>query len=255
MPLEIVTVPCLSDNYAYLIRCEDTDQVAVVDVPDAGPIQAALSDRGWTLDHILITHHHWDHIDGLAALRDATGASVHGGAADAHRLPPLDTELSEGDSFRLGNETCRVIDVSGHTVGHIAYIFDDALAAFTADSLMTWGCGRVFEGTKPQMWQSLCKFKDLPRAMMLYTGHEYTAANGAFALTIEPDNESYHQRMAEVQALRADGKPTVPSNLGVELATNPFLRADHPKLQAAIGMEGADPADVFAEVRTRKDNF
>lgn len=255
MPLEIVTVPCLSDNYAYLLRCPDTEQTAVVDVPDAGPILAALSDRGWSLDHILITHHHYDHIDGVAELVSATGASVSGAKADAHRLPPLDTELVEGDSFRIGNETCRVIDVSGHTVGHIAYIFDDALAAFTADSLMTWGCGRVFEGTKPQMWDSLQKFKSLPRAMMLYTGHEYTESNGRFALTIEPDNESYHQRMAEVTALRAEGKPTVPSNLGVEMATNPFLRADHPKLQAALGMDGADPAEVFAEVRTRKDNF
>lgn len=255
MPLEIVTVPCLSDNYAYLIRCEQTDQVAVVDAPEAAPILSALADRGWSLDHILITHHHGDHIDGVAELVDRTGASVSGAAADAHRLPPLDTELAEGDRFQLGRESCRVLDVSGHTVGHIAYVFDDALAAFTADSLMTWGCGRVFEGTKPQMWESLQKFKSLPRAMMLYTGHEYTEANGRFALSIEPDNESYHQRMAEVTALRAEGKPTVPSNLGVELATNPFLRADHEKLQKAIGMEGADPAEVFAELRSRKDSF
>lgn len=255
MPLEIVTVPCLSDNYAYLIRCEETDLVAVVDVPEAGPILQALDARGWSLDHILITHHHYDHIDGVDAVQRQTGASVSGARADAHRLPPLDTALGDGDTFQFGSETCRVIDVSGHTVGHIAYVFDDALAAFTADSLMTWGCGRVFEGTKPQMWDSLQKFRDLPRAMMLYTGHEYTEANGRFALSIEPENESYLQRMEEVKALRAEGRPTVPSNLGVELATNPFLRADHPKLQAAIGMEGADAADVFAEVRTRKDNF
>jgi hydroxyacylglutathione hydrolase len=255
MPLEIITVPCLSDNYAYIIRDTETDQVAVVDVPDAKPILKVLNEKGWSLDHILITHHHDDHIMGVEELRAATGASVAGGAPDAYRLPPLDTLLADGDTFQLGNESCRVIDVSGHTLGHIAFIFDQALAAFTADSLMAWGCGRVIEGTMEMQWHTLHKFHTLPRAMMIYSGHEYTAGNSKFALTIEPDNESYIARAAEVEAARAKGHPTVPSNLGLELATNPFLRANHPKLKAAIGMENASDADVFAAVRTRKDKF
>ena len=255
MPLEIVTVPCLSDNYAYLIHETDSGQVALVDVPEAKPILAALADRGWSLDHILITHHHDDHIMGVEEVRAATGASVHGGAPDAYRLPQLDTQLSDGDTFQLGSETCRVIDVAGHTLGHIAFIFDDALAAFTADSLMAWGCGRVFEGTMEMQWNTMQKFHALPRAMMIYSGHEYTTGNAKFALTIEPDNDSYHQRAAEVEAARAKGEPTVPSNLGLEMATNPFLRANHDKVKAALGMEGSTDAEVFAEIRTRKDNF
>ena len=148
-----------------------------------------------------------------------------------------------------------MIDVSGHTLGHIAFIFDEALAAFTADSLMAWGCGRVFEGTMDMQWATMQKLQDLPRAMTIYSGHEYTTSNGKFAMTIEPDNESYQKRMVETDAARAKGEPTVPSNLGLELATNPFLRASHPKLKAAIGMEDATDAEVFAEIRTRKDNF
>ncbi len=255
MPLKVITVPCLSDNYAFILHETESGQTAVVDVPEAKPILAALKDLDWSLDHVLITHHHDDHIMGLEEVRAATGASVHGGAPDAYRLPPLDTQLSDGDTFQLGAESCRVIDVSGHTLGHIAFIFDEALAAFTADSLMAWGCGRVFEGTMDMQWATMQKLQDLPRAMTIYSGHEYTTSNGKFAMTIEPDNESYQKRMVETDAARSKGEPTVPSNLGLELATNPFLRASHPKLKAAIGMEDATDAEVFAEIRTRKDNF
>lgn len=255
MPLEVVTIPCLSDNYAFVLHETESGQTAVVDVPEAKPILDVLSDRGWSLDHILITHHHDDHIMGVAEVRSETGASVHGGAPDAYRLPPLDTQLSDGDTFQLGSEACRVIDVSGHTLGHIAFIFDEALAAFTADSLMAWGCGRVFEGTMDMQWATMQKFHDLPRAMTIYSGHEYTTSNGKFALTIEPDNQSYHDRMAATEAARAKGEPTVPSNLGLELATNPFLRANHPKVKEALGMLDATDAEVFAEIRTRKDSF
>lgn len=255
MPLEIVTIPCLSDNYAFLMRCTETDQVAVVDVPEAAPIEAVLREKGWSLDHILLTHHHYDHVDGVPDLVKATGASVAGAVRDKDRLPPLDTALDDEETFKFGNETCRVIDVSGHTINHIAFLFEDAKAAFTGDSLMTWGCGRVFEGTHAQMWNSVQKFKDLSPDTTLYTGHEYTASNAKFAQTIEPDNGDYSSRAAEVAQLRAQDIPTVPSNLGIELVTNPFLRADNADLQYAIGMKDADPSDVFSEVRTRKDNF
>lgn len=255
MPLEIITIPCLQDNYAFLAHDTETGATAAIDVPEAGPIAAALSQRGWTLSHVLLTHHHWDHVEGLAALLADHPAQVIGAAADAHRLPPLDLSLSEGDSFQIGNETGHVIDVSGHTVGHIAFHFPGSDAVFTADSLMALGCGRVFEGTGPQMWASLSKLAALPDTTIVYSGHEYTATNAAFAMTIEPDNPALISRIEQVTAARAAQTPTVPSALALELATNPFLRAGHRSVQAHVGMEGADPAAVFTEIRARKDRF
>lgn len=255
MPLEIITIPCLQDNYAFLAHDGETGATAVVDVPEAAPIAKLLSQRGWTLSHVLLTHHHWDHVEGLTALLADHPAQVIGAAADAHRLPPLDQQVGEGDSFQIGNETGHVIDVSGHTVGHIAFHFPDSLAVFTADSLMALGCGRVFEGTGPQMWASLSKLAALPESTIVYSGHEYTATNAAFALTIEPDNPALISRAEQVTAARAAQTPTVPSALALELATNPFLRAGDPSVQANLGMEGADPALVFTEIRARKDRF
>ncbi|MEO1000319.1 MAG: hydroxyacylglutathione hydrolase, partial [Pseudomonadota bacterium] len=185
MPLEIVTVPCLSDNYAFLLRDAASGAVALVDAPEAAPIQAALDARGWTLTHILVTHHHDDHIFGLAELRDRHGAKVVGAKADAHRLPPLDQAVSEGDVIEIGESRGEVIDVSGHTVGHIAIHFADAKAVFTADSLMAAGCGRVFEGTKPQMWESLSKLAALPAETVVYSGHEYTTVSAGSAASFE----------------------------------------------------------------------
>ena len=255
MPLEIVTVPCLSDNYAYLAHDPATGETAVVDVPEAAPIRAALAERGWQLGTILITHHHADHVDGVEDLRRETGARVVGARADAHRLPPLDTAVAEGDSVAVGAETGEVIDVSGHTVGHIAFHFPASHAVFTADSLMALGCGRVFEGTAPMMWESLSKLAALPGDTLVYSGHEYTAKNAEFARTIEPDNAQLKSRCEAVEAARADGRPTVPSKLSEERATNPFLRAALPEVKTAIGMTDAADAEVFAEIRKRKDRF
>lgn len=255
MTLQILTIPCLSDNYAYLAHDPATGQTAAVDVPEAGPILQALEKKGWTLSQILITHHHYDHVDGLTDLLAAAPAQVIGAAADAHRLPPLDVALSEGDTVTIGDQTGDVLDVSGHTVGHIAFHFPDSAAVFTADSLMALGCGRVFEGTMPQMWQSLQKLAALPPETTVYSGHEYTQSNAKFALTVDPANSALISRAAAVDAARAKGQPTIPSTLAEELATNPFLRATDPGIQAHLGMTGADPADVFAEIRTRKDCF
>jgi len=255
MPLEIVTVPCLSDNYAYLAHDPATGETAVVDVPEAAPIRAALAERDWQLGTILITHHHADHVDGVEDLRRETGARVVGARADAHRLPPLDTAVAEGDSVAVGAETGEVIDVSGHTVGHIAFHFPASHAVFTADSLMALGCGRVFEGTAPMMWESLSKLAALPGDTLVYSGHEYTAKNAEFARTIEPDNAQLKSRCEAVEAARADGRPTVPSKLSEERATNPFLRAALPEVKTAIGMTDAADAEVFAEIRKRKDRF
>ena len=255
MPLDLVTVPCLSDNYAYLIHEAATGATACIDVPEAAPILAALDERDWKLSHILITHHHHDHVGGVAALAGATGARVIGAAADAHRLPPLDEAVAEGDTVRVGMAEGRVIDVSGHTMGHIAFHFPDSALVFTADSLMALGCGRLFEGDAETMWASLSKLAALPPETLVCSGHEYTAANARFALTIEPGNAALVARAAEIEAVRAAGRPTVPSRLADELATNPFLRADAPEVRAAVGLPDGPDVAVFAEVRARKDRF
>jgi hydroxyacylglutathione hydrolase len=255
MAIEIVTVPCLADNYAYLLRDAATGTVALVDAPDAGAVRAALAARGWGLDMILITHHHADHIQGVEALRAAFGASVWGAEADAHRLPPLDHAVAEGARVPVGAAEAEVLAVPGHTLGHIAYHVPAVPAVFSADSLMACGCGRVFEGTHLMMWQSLSKFLALPPETLVCSGHEYTAANIRFALTIEPGNAALRAREASVADRRARGEPTVPSTLAEELATNPFLRARLPEVKAAVGLAGADDAGVFAEIRRRKDAF
>jgi len=255
MPLEIVTIPCLKDNYAFLAHDKATGQTAVVDVPEAAPIIAALKQRGWTLTHVLLTHHHWDHVDGLAALLADHPATVIGAAADAHRLPPLDIAVSEGDRVTIGSDTGTVIDVSGHTLGHVAFHFPDSAVVFTADSLMAMGCGRLFEGTPAQMYASLAKLAALPPETLVCSGHEYTASNAKFALTIEPGNTALISRIEKIETARAQGRPTVPSLLSTERATNPFLRSDSPEIQANIGLSGADPVAVFTEVRRRKDSF
>jgi len=253
--LEIVTVPCLEDNYAFLIGNLETHQAAVVDVPEAQPIVEELRKRGWTLTTVLLTHHHWDHVDGLADLPNLSDLMVIGASADAHRLPDLTFAATEGQSVSVLGHSVEIFDVSGHTVGHIAFHLPAADAVFTADSLMAMGCGRLFEGTPPQMWDSLKKLRDLPDDTIVYSGHEYTATNIAFAQSLGEENSALTARAAAVQADRKEGRPTVPSSLALEKTTNPFLRADDANLQKAIGMIGEDPAKVFTEIRTRRNNF
>ncbi|RUS59833.1 hydroxyacylglutathione hydrolase [Pseudorhodobacter sp. E13] len=257
MALEILTIPCLSDNYAFLLHDAASGQTALVDVPEAGPILAALSARGWVLTDILLTHHHWDHVDGLPDLLEALPAKprIWGAAEDAHRLPPLDHPLKDGDSVTICGEAVHVFDVSGHTLGHIAFHIPGAQALFSGDSLMVMGCGRLFEGTPAQMWASLSKCAALPDDTKLYSGHEYTASNLAFALSLEPENPQLILLSGRVADLRATGKPTVPSDLAQERKTNPFLRAGNPDVKAAIGMPNAPDVDVFTEIRARKDKF
>ena len=255
MPVEIVTVACRSDNYAYLIRDEGSGQVALVDAPAVDPIVEALDARGWGLDQIWITHHHGDHTEGVPELVAKYGSKTVGHAKDRARLPALDKEVSEGETVTLGDSTARVIDVSGHTIGHIAFIMDADKAAFTADSLMALGCGRVFEGTHHMMWESLSKFLPLPDDMMVYSGHNYGQANGRFALSIEPDNAALRDRIERIKAADDAGDFIVPVSMAEEKATNPFLRAVEPAVKASVGLEGADDASTFAEVRRRKDSF
>ena len=239
MPYEILTIPCLADNYAFLLHDLDTGTTALVDAPEAAPVLAALAKKGWTLDMVLLTHHHWDHVDGLPDLLAETSPIVVGAAADAHRLPKLDIALDEGDTVEVGNLKGRIIDVSGHTIHHIAYAFEGAV--FTGDSLFAMGCGRVFEGDMKMMHSSLQKLANLPPDTMVYSGHEYTLGNAKFALAIEPDNQAIQARAKDIKRLRAANIPTVPSLLSLEQATNPFLRAQS--------------AEDFARIRTAKDTF
>lgn len=257
MALEILTIPCLSDNYAYLVHNAATGETALVDVPDAPPLLAALSARNWRLTDVLLTHHHWDHIDGLPDLLAGLPAPprIWGAAADAHRLPALDHALADGDTVTICGEAVRIFDVSGHTLGHIAFHFPASKALFSGDSLMVMGCGRLFEGTPAQMWASLQKLETLPGETLLYSGHEYTASNIRFALSLEPANSQLILLSQRVADLRAAGAPTVPTNLAQERTTNPFLRAPNPDMKAAISMSNASDVDVFTEIRARKDKF
>jgi len=239
MNYEILTIPCLADNYAFLLHCNATGTTALIDAPEAAPVLAALKAKGWALDMVLLTHHHWDHIDGLPDLLAETSPLIVGAAKDADRLPKLDIALNEGDSLEVGSLKGRIIDVSGHTINHIAYAFPGAV--FTGDSLFALGCGRVFGGTMDMRRESLQKLAVLPPDTMVYSGHEYTLGNAKFSLTIEPDNAALQVRVKDVERMRAAGIPTVPSLLSLELATNPFLRAN-------------DAAE-FAKIRTAKDNF
>ena len=253
--LQIETIPCLSDNYAFLAHDPKSGATALVDAPEAGPVLERLEQKGWALTHVLITHHHYDHVDGLADILAKHPAQVVGNNADADRLPKLDIALSDGDSLSIGEVEGTMFDVSGHTIGHVAFHFPTAKAVFTADSLMALGCGRVFEGTKPQMYASLQRFVQMPPETLVCSGHEYTEANAKFAITIDPQNSALISRISDIRAKRAAGEATVPSSLADELQTNPFLRAGDAGIREHLGLQGASDEDVFTEIRTRKDNF
>ncbi len=257
MALEILIVPCLKDNYAYLIHNAASGETALVDAPEAAPVLAALNARNWQLSDVLLTHHHWDHIDGLPDLLAGLPVKprVWGAASDAHRLPPLDRALHDGETVTICGEAVQIFDLSGHTIGHIGFHFTATQALFSGDSLMVMGCGRLFEGTPAQMWASLQKLTTLPDATRLYSGHEYTASNIRFALALEPANSELILLSDKVDALRAEHTPTIPTTLAQERKLNPFLRAPNPDMKAALGLSGAADVDVFTEIRARKDKF
>ena len=255
MSLVLETIPCLADNYAFLVHDDESGATALFDAPEAWPIQAALERLGWRLTEIFLTHHHADHVDAAIELAEATGARITGAARDAHRLPPLDRTVEPGDVTTFAGHAVQVIDASGHTTGHVAFYLPAAGTAFTGDSLMALGCGRLFEGSAEDMWATLGRLMDLPDDTLICSGHEYTAANARFAVSVEPDNPALIERQADIATARAARRPTVPSTLALEKATNPFLRARLESVKAGLGMAGAPDAEVFAKIRNAKDNF
>ncbi len=253
--LTIRQLPVLNDNYIYLIHDPVSGATAAVDPALAQPVLDVLDQNSWQLTAILNTHHHSDHVGGNLELKQQTGCTVIAPLADRHRIPGFDRGVSDGDTINLGKHVARVIATPGHTSGHIVYHFAGDHALFCGDTLFVMGCGRLFEGTAEQLWQSLQKLKALPAATKIYCAHEYTQTNGRFALTVEPDNLQLQQRMTIVDQLRAKHLPTVPSTIEKELATNPFFREDSLALQETINSVGKTPVEVFAEVRRLKDNF
>jgi len=255
MPLETVLLPCRADNYAVLLHHAESGETAVVDTPDGAVIEAELDRRGWRLTHILTTHHHGDHTEGHARLTARFGCAVIAPAAEADRIPGTTQKAVEGTTLHFAGRDVLVIATPGHTKGHVAYYMPSEDVVFVGDTLFAMGCGRLFEDTPQAMWSSLSKLGDLPPRTLVYCGHEYTASNARFARSIEPDNPDTKRRADEVAAARARGEPTVPTSIGLELLTNPFLRADQPGVKAALAMADAPPVAVFAELRARKDRF
>ena len=252
---EIERIPVLQDNYVWLVHEPAANVTAVVDPSVAEPVLAAAKRRQWRITHILNTHHHPDHTGGNLEIKAATGCIIVGPSHDRDRIPGIDVEVSDGGTYDFGNERAEIFFVPGHTRGHIAYWFPGSDALFCGDTLFIMGCGRLFEGTPEQMWRSLSRLRALPETAKVYCAHEYTQSNARFALTVDPGNADLKARAAEVDRMRAAGQATVPGTLGQERKTNPFLRADTPGVAAAVGLAGAEPVKVFAEVRRRKDVF
>ena len=255
MALIVDVFPARSDNFGYLLHDEASGRTAALDAPEAGDIRAALARRGWTLSDIFITHHHLDHVEGIAELKAAFGCRVVGPRDEADKIEGLDELVGDGDRVELGETSFDIIATPGHTLGHIVYFDPAGKHLFSADALFSLGVGRMFEGTPGPMWAGLERLRALPDETLVYCGHEYTESNARFALSIDPENAALQARAAEVKALREAGKPTIPFNLGEDKKANPFLRADAPELARHYGLEGREPHEIFAAIRKGKDNF
>jgi len=253
--LEIIQLPVLNDNYIYVIHEPKAKRTAVVDPAVSPPVLALLKERDWSLDYIFNTHHHSDHVGANLELKEQTGCQIFASYSDCMRIPGIDTSLKQGDEVSIGNQIAKVIAVPGHTLGHIVYYFSEDNALFCGDTLFSMGCGRLFEGTAEQMWHSIQQLKKLPKQTKIYCAHEYTQANGHFALTVDPDNERLLQRIEEVDALRRENKATVPTMLKEELETNPFFREDTLSIQNKVDMVGFPAIEVFRKIRELKDDF
>ena len=255
MPAQTRLFTCLKDNFGVLVHDPVSGATAAIDAPEAAPVEAALKVAGWKLTDILVTHHHHDHTGGIKELKQRHHCRVTAPRSEAARIPDVDATVGEGDTVNVGALEAKVIETPGHTLGQVNYFFPADKLLFAGDTLFSIGCGRVIEGTPELMWQSLMKLRALPDDTQVYCGHEYTEANIRFALTIEPNNAALKARAEEVKRQLAAGKPTVPSPLGEEKRANVFLRADVPEVAAAVGLAGKPAAQVFAEIRARKNKF
>ena len=255
MPAEVHLFKCLKDNYGVLVHDPANGATASIDAPEAGAVEEALRTKNWRLTDILVTHHHADHTAGIAELKARHACRVTAPQREAQRIPAVDATVREGDFVTIGSLVGRVLETPGHTAGHISYWFKSEKLAFVGDTLFSVGCGRLLEGTADVMWPSLLKLRGLPPETEVYCGHEYTAANVHFALTIEPKNIALRARAEEVLRLSEQKKPTIPTTIQQEKSYNPFLRADLHSVQGAIDMEGSPPAQVFGVIRARKDKF
>lgn len=253
--LEILTLPVLADNYIFVIHDKVSHETAVVDPARAQPVLDCLNQNCWHLDYIFNTHHHWDHVGGNLELKQKTGCKVIAGSYDKNRIPGLDQTVDEGNTVNLGKHQARIFFTPGHTLGHIVYYFAEDNLLFCGDTLFVMGCGRLFEGTAQQLWNSLQKLKQLPLATQVYCTHEYTQNNGKFALNLDPENADLRQKIQEVNKKRSRNLPTVPSTIEDELATNPFFREDSREIQQNIGLICSRPAEIFAKIRQLKDSF
>jgi len=255
MPAQVHLFKCLQDNFGVLVHDPATGATAAIDAPEAAPVEAALKAKGWTLTDILVTHHHGDHTDGIVALKEKYKCRVTAPRGEASKIPAVDATVGENDTVKVGDLSAKVIETPGHTLGQVNYFFPADKLLFAGDTLFSIGCGRVIEGKPDMMWQSLLKLRALPDDTKLYCGHEYTAANIKFARTIEPDNADLAAREKIVTQQLGKDEPTIPSLMGDEKKENVFLRADVPAVAAAVGLAGKPAAEVFAEVRARKNKF
>ncbi|KQZ14758.1 MULTISPECIES: hydroxyacylglutathione hydrolase [unclassified Mesorhizobium] len=255
MAIQVEQFMCRSDNFGVLVHDSETGETALIDAPEEAPILAAIERTGWTPGLILTTHHHADHVEANLALKDRFGLKIIGPRAEQEKIPGIDDTVVEGSTLAFGNEEVEVIETPGHTAGHVSYYFPQSKVVFTADTLFALGCGRLFEKPPEVMYESLKKLSELPPDTVVYCGHEYTLANARFALTIDPGNVLLQERVKKIEALRAEDRPTLPTTIGEELATNPFLRWADPAIRKNLGMEDASNDEVFAEIRKRKDNF
>jgi hydroxyacylglutathione hydrolase len=255
MTFDIITIPCRTDNYAFLVANRATGEALLVDAPEAAPINAVLAQTGWRLNAVLLTHHHGDHVEGLQGLDRNAATIVIGHAADAHRLPPLDRLVAPGDVLDLCGLTVQVMAADGHTLNHVAYWAADTKMLFTGDSLMTHGCGRLFEGTPAQMLGTIAAFGQLPDETVIYSGHDYAAANLSFAAQFAPDKDTLRKRQIDLDKLSSAEQSTTGVTLALEKKLNPYLRVHLPDVKESVGLAGAPELDVFAEIRSRKDRF
>ena len=251
--LQVHQFPCLSDNYGFLLHDPDSGETACIDTPDAAEYLRHADTKGWRITQVWNTHWHPDHAGGNEVTKEATGCMVTAPLLDADKIACVDRTVRDGDLIKLGDHTAQIIDVGGHTMGHIAYFLPESGIAFVGDALFALGCGRMFEGAPPQFWDSLSRLKRLPPDTTCYCAHEYTASNATFAVHADPENAELAEYVREIEHLRSEDKPTVPFTLKRELATNPFLRADDPAMQARWG--GNSPHETFAALRAAKDSF